>query len=141
MAYTPIDEAKGQVTAARPVFYGMLLVSLAGTGDLFQTTVKAGLNATAFTVAQPDGVNIIVINKDPTSGLDATVDVGGPAVAASAIYLTGPSLTAKTGLTISGAEITPTGTWSKTPSFRLSPSANTVKVLVPAASAALVHVL
>src|SRR6202142_2784771 len=40
--YSPIDEVDAQVTAAAPLYYGMLLVSRAGTGTMYQTTAQAG---------------------------------------------------------------------------------------------------
>jgi hypothetical protein len=81
-------------------------------------------------------------NKDVTSAVTATVDVGVPVATAAVIYLQGPtpvSLTATTGVTIAGAGILPTGVWTPNAPYALSPSGNTVKVVIPPASAALVH--
>jgi hypothetical protein len=141
-AYTPIDEADSKVTAAEPVFYGMLLVSLAGTGDMLATTAKAGaLNFSAYAIAQSDGsTNVVIVNKDATTGVTAAVDVGVPVGQASAIYLQGPALTATTGWTLAGNGVSPAGAWNPNPPFALPSSGNVVTVIVPAASAALVHV-
>ncbi len=47
--YSPIDEVNSQVTSAAPLFYGMLLVSRAGVGNMLATTAQAGnLNFTSF---------------------------------------------------------------------------------------------
>jgi hypothetical protein len=139
--YTPIDEANSAVTAAKPLFHGMLLVSLAGTGTLYATTANAGnLNFTAYAVGQAAGVtSIVLVNKDATSGVQASVDVGGPVASASAIYLQGSSLTATTGITLAGAGVTPAGAWNRSPPYALSVAGNVVSVTVPAASAALVQ--
>jgi hypothetical protein len=139
--YTPIDEANSQVTAAKPLFHGMLFVMFAGTGDMLATTATAGaLNFTAYTIAQADGAtNVVLVNKDATSGVQASVDVGTAVTAASAIYLQGSSLTATTGVTFAGSSVSPAGAWSPSPPFALSAKGNVVNVIVPPASAALVH--
>jgi hypothetical protein len=119
--YSPIDEVDSQVTAAAPLFYGMLLVSQAGTGSMLATKASAGnLNFTAYSVAPGDGsTNIILVNKDATSGVNATIDVGAAVATASAVFLQAPSLTATTGLTFAGAGVTPAGAW--TPQLALRP--------------------
>jgi hypothetical protein len=100
--YSPIEEANSQVVGAKPIFYGLLLFSLAGTGDLYSTTATAGaLNVSAFSVAQSDGsINVVLNNKDATTPVQASVDMGGAVSAAEAIYLQGSSLTATSGVTL-----------------------------------------
>ncbi len=144
--YTPIDEANGVVTAAQPIFYGMLMFTLAGTGTLLETTATArgdagALNFTAYAVARADGsIAVVLVNKEATSTIHATVDVGRAANSASAIYLEGPSLTALSGVTLAGAGITPAGAWAPGAPIALATSGQVVTVDVPAASAALVRV-
>jgi hypothetical protein len=142
--YSPIGEVNGAVTSARPLFYGMLLMARAGTGNVLATTASAGnVNFTAYAVAQADGsTNVVLVNKDPTSGVKASVDVGAAVSAASAITLQGPSppsLTATTGLTLAGAAISSTGAWTPNPPYALPATGNIVTVVVPPASAAVVH--
>ncbi len=139
--YSPIDEINSQVTAAAPLFYGMLLVSRAGVGNMFATTATAGaLNFTGYSVAQADGsINVILVNKDATNGVNAAVDTGAAVTAADATYLQGPSLDATTGVTFAGAGVTPAGDWVPQPPFALATSGNVVAVLVPPASAVIVH--
>jgi hypothetical protein len=139
--YTPIGEANSKVTEAMPVFYGMLLVTLAGTGDMLATTASAAaLNFSAYAIAQPDGsTNIVLDNKEATSNIQASVDVGAAVTVASAIALQGPSLTSTSGLTIAGAGISPEGQWNGNPPYSLSATGNVVNVMVPAATAVLVH--
>jgi hypothetical protein len=143
--YSPIEENDGVVTNVNPLFYGMVLFSLAGSGKSLATTAQAGdVPFTAYAIELADGSTSVVLdNKDATSGVRAVVDVGTPVTAASAIYLQGPtpaSLTAKTGITLAGAGISAAGVWTRNPPFALSSSGNTVSVLVPPASATLVRV-
>ncbi|MDP9000663.1 MAG: glycosyl hydrolase family 79 C-terminal domain-containing protein [Myxococcota bacterium] len=139
--YSPIDEASGQVTAAAPLYYGMLFVSHAGTGTMLATTATAGnLNFSAYSILQSDGsTNVALVNKDTTNGVNASIDVGAPVTSASAMYLQAPSLTATSGVTFAGAGVTPAGVWNQSPPYSLSKNGNVVTVVVPPASAALVH--
>jgi hypothetical protein len=139
--YTPIDEANSVVTAAKPLLYGMLLVSLAGTGSLYATTAQAGsLNFTGYAVGRAaGGASIVLVNKDATSGVQASVDVGATVASASAVYLLGSALTATMGVTLAGASVAPTGAWTRAPPFALAVAGRIVSVTVPAASAVLVQ--
>jgi hypothetical protein len=139
--YSPIDEVNSQVTAAAPLFYGMLFVSRAGVGDVLSATASAGsLNFSAYAIAQSDGsTNVALVNKDAASGVNASVDVGMAVTTASALYLQGSSLSATTGVTLAGASVAADGTWNPNPPYALSTQGNVVTVLVPPASAALVH--
>jgi hypothetical protein len=140
--YAPIAE-DGMITGVNPIFYGMLLMARAGTGDVVSTTAAAGsVNFTAYTIARPqsDGSrSVILVNKDAMNGVNATVDMGAPVTTASAIYLQGGSLSAKTGVTLGGAGVTAAGGWSPQPPYALPVAGNTFTVLLPAASAALVR--
>jgi hypothetical protein len=139
--YSPILEIDSRVTAAAPLFYGMLLVAQAGTGGMWATTAAAGtLNFKAYTIAPADGsTRVVLVNSDGTSGVNATVDVGGGAVSsASAVYLRGPSLTATTGVTLAGAPVTPQGAWTPQPFYALAHAGNRITLPGPAASAVLI---
>jgi hypothetical protein len=140
--YSPIDEVDAQVTAAAPLYYGMLLVAHCGTGTMFATTAKAGnLNFTAYAIGQSDGsTNVVLVNKDATNGIDAQVTLGGPVASGSALYLLAPSLTSTSGVTFADDGVTPTGLWTPKAPYALTTTADGVIVTVPPASAALVHV-
>ncbi len=140
--YTPIADANGAVVAAHPLFYGMLVFSLAGTGAMLGTQVSVpNVNFTAYAVKPGDGsTNVVLVNKDASNGVQASVDMGAAVGSASAIYLQAPSLDATSGITLGGAGVTPTGTWSPNPPYAVSSSGNNVAVLVPPGSIALVHV-
>jgi hypothetical protein len=138
--YSPIGEVKSLVSEARPLFYGMLLMALGGSGKSLATTAAAGsLSFSAHAIEQSDGsVNLFLVNKDPASGVNATVDAAAPVAAAAVVYMQAPSLGATSGVTIAGAEISPAGAWTPGRAYLL-PAGATVSVTVPAASAALVH--
>jgi hypothetical protein len=140
-AYAPILE-DGTVMGVNPVFYGMLMMALAGPGNVLVTTASAGnLNFTANTIGAADGsMNVVLDNKDAMSGVVASVDTGTAVQSASAIYLDGPSLGATTGVQLAGAGISAAGVWNPNPPYALSSTGHVVTVTVPPASAALVHV-
>jgi hypothetical protein len=144
--YSPIEELDGVVTNANPLFYGMVLFNLAGTGQLLTTTASAGSDAyfTAYALQQTNGTLMVVLdNKDDTNGVNATVDVGAAVTSASAIYLSGPtpaSLTSETGITLAGAGITQDGAWTYSAPYAMTVTGNNVSVPVPPASAVLVRV-
>jgi hypothetical protein len=139
--YSPIGEEKSAVSEARPLFYGMLLMAIGGTGKSLATTAAAGsLSFSAHALQQADGsLNVFLVNKDPASGVKATVDTGAAVTAGAVIYLEGPSLGATSGVKIAGAAISPAGTWTPGAPYALPAAGATVSVLVPPGSAALVH--
>jgi hypothetical protein len=140
--YTPIEEIGGVVTGAQPIFYGMLLFTLAGTGDvLAATATAANVDFRAYAVSHADGSSALVLaNRDATKNVAARVDLGKAATSARAIYLQAPTLSALTGTTLGGAPISAAGEWSATSSWALAVSGQTVTVTVPPASAVLVQV-
>ncbi len=140
--YTPIDELNGAVTGVKPIFYGMLLFTLAGTGNVLSTTASAGaLSFSAYAVGHPDGTtHVVLVNKDATTAVRASVRMGGDVGAASALYLQAPSLTALSGTTLGGAAVTAEGSWAPGTAEALAVAGETVTVNVPPSSAALLQV-
>jgi hypothetical protein len=140
--YSPLIEVDSRVTAAAPLYYGMLLVSRIGTGDMLATTASAGnSNLHAFTVSRADGTTVVVlVNGEASTGVNATVDVGAAVSSATAVYLRGASLTATSGVTLGEAPVNPDGTWSPKAPYTLSHTGNTLTVPVPAASAVMITV-
>ena len=137
--YSPLIEVDSRVTAAAPLYYGMLLVSRIGTGDMLGTTASAsGSNLRAYTVTPADGSTVVVIvNGEASKGVNATVDLGAAVSSATAVYLRGPALTATSGVTLGEAPVN--GGRHLEPQGSLHPqsSGNTVTLPVPAASAVL----
>ena len=139
--YSPLLEIDSRVTAAAPLFYGMLLVSRIGAGDMLPTkvTVAGSTKLRAYAITPADGSTaVVLVNSEASTGVNATVDIGAPVTSASAIYLRGASLTATTGVTLAEAPVTPAGAWSPKAPYSLSHTGNTVTVPVPFASAVLV---
>ena len=138
--YSPLIEVDSRVTSAAPLYYGMLLVSRIGAGDMLSTTASAGsANVRAYTVTPGDGSTVVVVvNGEASTGVNATVDIGAAVSGATAVYLRGSSLTATTGVTFGGAPVNPDGTWAPKAPYTLSHSGNTLTVPIPAASAVLI---
>jgi hypothetical protein len=137
--YSPLLEVDSRVTAAAPLFYGMLMVSRIGAGDMLPTKVTGTANIHAYTVTPADGSTaVVLINMEAATGVNATVNIGAPVTSASAIYLRGASLTATTGVTLADAPVTPEGAWSPKAPYTLSSTGNTLTVPVPAAAAVLI---
>jgi hypothetical protein len=138
---TPIAEANSAVTGATPLFHGMLLVSQAGTGDLVAATASAsGISLSAYAIAQADGsLNVVLLNKDAMKDASLSLDTGATVATSCAMYLEGSALTATTAM-LGGASVSATGAWAPDAPVTLTASGHVVTVVVPAGSAALVHV-
>jgi hypothetical protein len=114
--YTPIADSNGVIQEARPLYYAMLLFSLAGTGPMVETQVGglSSLNFTAYAVTPSDGsTRVVLINKDATTTVHATIDVGKTVAGATLTRLEAPALDATSdAIRIGGAQVTPLGSWT-----------------------------
>lgn len=144
--YSPIEESNGAVTNAQPLFYGMLLFTIAGTGDILSTTATVAgtdggpLSFSAYAIAQSDGsTNVVLVNKDATTSVNVQLEAGKSVARASAIYLQASGLDALSGVTLAGTGISNAGAWTPGSPIGLSTTADSATLLVPAASAVLVH--
>jgi hypothetical protein len=141
--YTPIANSGSTILEARPVYYGLLLFTLAGQGTLLQTTFSnSNFKATIYAVLIPSGaINIVIVNKEMYQSLNITIDCGRNIIDADLIELRGPSLTATTGQTLQGATVATDG--SITLGTHYAPagiSGSKVNCYVPAISAVLLRV-
>ena len=139
--YTPIADSNGAIVGARPVYYGMLLYTLAGTGPMVATTATgtSSINFTAYAVTPSDGsTRVVLVNKDATTTVHATIDVGKAVSGAPVTRLVAPSLEATSGLLIGGAPVTPMGTWTPGRAEYACATKNLPTVDVPPASAVVV---
>jgi len=144
--YEPIKEDKGVVVQVQPEYYGMLLFSQAGVGSMVSTSVTTSAQYFTSWAIKTDGFTSVVLNnRNSSSGVNATVNLGSAVSSASAIYLEGTpagNLTATAGnVTLAGAKVSVAGDWPRNAPYIQSVSGNSVSVYVPAASAALVRVL
>jgi hypothetical protein len=140
--YTPIADNNGVVVEARPEYYGALLFVLAGQGTVLGTSVAAGaLNVTAYAVRANSGaLSLVVVNKDSTQNLKLSVSSGQTVNAAELLLLTGPALSATSGVSIQGAAVAPDGAFTPGAAYTLTVAADGVSCYVPAASAALIRI-
>ena len=144
--YEPIKENGGVVVQVQPEYYGMLLFTQAGTGPMVSTTVTTSAQYFTAWAIKTDGFTSVVLNnRNASSDVSATVDLGSAVGSASAIYLQGTptgNLTAAAGsVTLAGAQVSVAGDWPRNAPYIQTVSGNSVSVYVPAASAALVRVL
>jgi len=148
-SYSPIVDNAGAVIAARPLFYGMKLFTLAGQGYLVQTNLSAGgINATAYAVkSSGGGVSLVIVNKDTTQNLQLTISMPHSVSSAALTTMTqlssgaqGPSLSATSGVTIQDATIDAGGEFSPSAPYALAPNGSQIGCYVPALSAVLIKV-
>jgi hypothetical protein len=141
--YTPIADSNGVVIGARPEFYGLLMFTLLGQGEMLATDVSAGgLNVTAYSV-QPNGggVNILLVNKDSAQNVEASITCGQRVRQATLLEMTGPGLSAISGVTIQQASVNADGSFTPGAPY-LAPQINgdAVTCYLPALSAVLLQV-
>lgn len=139
--YSPIIEVDSHVTAAAPLYHGMLFVAQMGAGDLLTTQVAAdGLALSAYALGADDASTVVaLINKDQRCGISVAVDVAWPVASASALTLEAPSLGETDGVTLGGAAVTPDGAWTPLPPRDLPSNGHGFTVDVAAASAVLIR--
>jgi hypothetical protein len=149
-AYTPIADQAGAVVGTRPVFYGILLFTLAGRGTLYPTQMSAGwVNATAYAVkTASDRLNVVVINKDLIQNLELTIEVPHRSKSATLLTMTQhtsgattPDLRATGGVTIQAGTVNPDGSFFPSPANSLRLHGSRLQCHIPALSAALIQIL
>jgi hypothetical protein len=138
--YTPIADDSGAVIEARPEYYGLLLFTLAGSGTLLETQLSAGdVDVTAYALKTPSGgLNLMLVNKDALRNLTLTIQANQHIETATAQTMTGPSLSALSGITIQGATISKDGSFAPASPVTLTTSASRTICYIPALSATLV---
>jgi hypothetical protein len=138
--YTPIgEEPAGQYNAA-PEYYGLLAFAQAGAGELLTLSHDAtDINLTSYAVRRTDGTTLIAaINKDAARSASLEVEAAAPIAHANAVRLTGPTLGAKTGITLAGALVGADGSWHGRAPEPVTVTQGKAMIELPAASAALI---
>jgi hypothetical protein len=141
-SYSPIgDDEQGHYSAA-PEYYGMLAFAQSGAGRIIGSTIDAGnRNITAY-ATQPtrERTVLTLISKEPSSNAAVVIDAGhsAPFRSGSVARLSGPSLESKSGITLGGAVVFPSGLRKPARIEEVIRPGRTVQVQVPAASAAIV---
>jgi hypothetical protein len=141
--YTPIADNNGVVLEARPEFYGLLMFTLFGQGNLLTTTVSAGdLNVTAYSVqTSSGGVNILLCNKDSTQDVQLSISCGQSVKQATLLEMAAPGLSATSGVTIQGASVNADGSFTPGASYAASQiNGEVVTCYLPALSAVLLQI-
>ncbi len=135
--YEPIAEANGVVTAVQPLYYGMLLFDLAGTGPVVSTNVtSSNTNFSAYAVKGSGYTSVVLVNRNATSGVNATVNVGAAVTSASAIYLRArrpaPSPPARARSSWRARTVSTDAVWNRGAPFTQTTSGNTRHGVRPA---------
>jgi len=145
--YTPIENDNSVVVQAQPEYYGLLLFSLAGQGELLPTTFsQENFNATIYAVrTSTGGLNIVMVNKEVYQSLKITINCKQEVNGANLIELRGSSLSATSGQTIQGYSVAADGSiisgpTSGSPYAPENISSSWVTCYVPAISAVLLRV-
>ena len=86
----------------------------------------------AYAVAGHDGSTYVVLNnKDPNNSVAATIEFTQPVSSATAMFLTAPSLTSATGISLGGESIGADGSWTGAQSTPLSVNGVIGQLVVP----------
>ena len=112
--YTPLCQTGTSQYAAQPIYYGMLLTHMLGSGHLLPVGVSANssaANIAAFALKPLTGKGLRLIIENLSQYHSATtIKVSGHAGRATVLHLTGPSLLATSGVEIQGASVGANGT-------------------------------
>jgi hypothetical protein len=105
-----------------------------------------GINLTAYAVHDETNDFVTVINKEygnAATPANVTIILPGKAKHAEVIYLSPPNgdVTARTGVTLGGAAVTPEGTWKAAKSESMHVADGKLSVRLPAYSAAICTVV
>ena len=141
-SYSPIGDDEHGHYSAKPEYYGMLAFALAGKGQLVTTEIDTNSPEIKAYATQPGrgALAVTLINKGATAPV-ISVNIGEHTKAkqASLIRLSGPTVDAKTGIKLGGAEVTPEGTWKAASTEVLRVKSGQLAITLPPYSAAVVH--
>jgi hypothetical protein len=130
LTYSPIVFDGLKPTGVQAIYYGQLLWTLAGPGDLHAATVAGAANVTAWGI----GKNVFV-NNTGADPVHVTVKLAATAHKAEEYLLTAPALDSKA-ITVAGADVAKNGQFAPKPKYPAVHD-NTVTIDIPAGSAAL----
>jgi hypothetical protein len=142
-SYSPIVHDRDMACSARPEYYGLLALAMAGHGDVIKTTADKGdLNLSAYsTLDGPGKVQwVVVINKDLKRDADVQTTIGADASSAVAFRLTAPAIDSKTDASFGGAAVATDGSWKPSRAEAVAVSAGNLRVTVPHATAIVVKI-
>ena len=138
-SYSPMSTVKGETRyTVHPLYYAMLLFHDAGQGRLLPTKVKSTANLVAHATLDDSGkVRVVLVNKDLTQDVVATVQVGTRFRAGSVHRLTAPQASSKDGVTYANTVVAADGRWQRTLATEKAVAVHNGRAVVslPAASA------
>jgi len=140
-SYSPIGDDEHGHYSAKPEYYGMLAFSLAGKGQLL--AVESDANSPeikAYATQSGHGaLAVTLINKGAAEAV-ISVNLGGQTKAkqASLIRMSARSIDSKVGITLGGAEVTPSGAWKSARTEALHIKSGQLAIPLPPFSAAVV---
>jgi len=85
------------------------------------------------------GVNVLLINKEAATTVNAELQLGQVASALEPFWLTGPDLAATSGQAINAATVAADGTWAPKAQATVPVHAETAVIRLPPASAVLLR--
>lgn len=112
--YTPVAGTRENGFVARPIYYGMLLFAVAGTGRLVRTELAEptdGSLAAYGLRSGDDGLKLVVLNKSLHDDVELTIDVPG-CKKAVALRLVAPRADDATDVTFGGSAVGAYGGWT-----------------------------
>ncbi|HKW17155.1 MAG TPA: glycosyl hydrolase family 79 C-terminal domain-containing protein [Terriglobales bacterium] len=139
--YTPIAGSVEDGFNARPIFYGMLLFALAGSGQLVECKLEGGEQTSLLTVyalRSNDGqLKLAIFNKNLDRRVRLVID-SIQAQNGKVIRLHAPRVSDTTDVTIGSAPIGANGAWSAAHEELVAVDSGAANLDMPPASAALV---
>ena len=140
--YSPICYLKKESRyEPSPLYYGMLLFHEAARGRVVDMDCRSAANVSAHAIIDEDRVlRLVIINKETTRPVLATVATGRAGPRAEVVWLAAPSVTATAGVMLAGRSVAPDGTWSPQPGEAVACVDGQCEVSLPGASAALVTI-
>jgi len=139
--YTPIAGTQKDGFEARPIYYGMLMFAIAGSGQLVENDLSKPQPAdvvSAYSLRSGSGLRTVLFNKSPISPLHLTIDPGRRTGRASLLLLHAPDLASTTGVTLGGSSVDAYGNWKVSSRVSLNQKNGNFVANLPAASAALI---
>jgi hypothetical protein len=127
---------------AQPVYYGLLLTRMLGTGRLVPVSIRQAprQHITAFALRTGGGGLRLMVENMHRAAAAVTLHVGSYRGAATAARLRAPALLATSGVTIQGSRVAADGSFSPGPRDTLRCGAAGCPLTMPGYSAALVTV-
>ncbi|GAA0798626.1 glycosyl hydrolase family 79 C-terminal domain-containing protein [Spirilliplanes yamanashiensis] len=136
--YTALCETAPHQYRAQPIYYGLLLARLAGTGAVLPTTVSTAGNLAAHTVRGADGRVRVVLANMSADTVRTSLRAGDRTGAGSLLRMTAPSLTATSGVRIQGRTVAADGTFTPDAATPVTCTAGTCPVTLAPYGAAVV---